>query len=105
MPVLTAEIDRRQEGPLPVTGSLLSVEPGSVMVTALKPAEVGRALVVRLFSLAPEPTEAVLDVRRLPVRQAALANLVEEHERDLAIRDGRVRVPVAPLRPVTVILR
>ncbi len=105
MPVLVEEIPGAQHGPLPSTASLVSVTPGSVMVTAVKPAEVGQALVVRLFSLAEEPVEAVLDVSALPVGQAALANLVEEYERDLPMRGGKVTVTVPPLRPVTVVLR
>ena len=47
-------------GPAPDARPLLSVEPGDVLVSALKPSDDGKALVVRLFNAGTKPAEAKL---------------------------------------------
>ena len=47
-------------GPEPDTRPLLSVEPADVLVTALKPSDDGKGLIVRLFNAGAKPAEARL---------------------------------------------
>ena len=67
-------------GPLPgVPTSLVSVAEPNVVVTAMKRAEEGRALIVRLWELSGQPTTAHLRLNGLiPAGKAQACNLVEE---------------------------
>jgi alpha-mannosidase len=56
---------------------LVSLEPESVLLSALKPAEDGEGLILRFYEAHGEPTQAVLRFSS-PVAQIIEANLVEE---------------------------
>ncbi|MDQ1256114.1 MAG: alpha-mannosidase [Candidatus Hydrogenedentes bacterium] len=62
----------------PVPGSLLSVAPEAVMVTALKPADDGDGLVVRLFNGSAEPCTAALTWSAVQLKQVLHSNLFED---------------------------
>jgi alpha-mannosidase len=64
-------------GALPAEFSLVSLEPESVLLSALKPAEDGEGLILRLYEAHGEPTQAVLRFSS-PVAQIIEANLLEE---------------------------
>lgn len=63
-------------GSLPARGSFLEVLPAAVVVSAVKPPEEGKGLIVRLYNSAPVPVEAQLTLWQ-PVREAALVRLDE----------------------------
>jgi len=105
MPVLTHTVSSAQEGTLPPAASLVSVSDGSVIITAVKPAEVGRGVVVRLFSLDPKVKSTVISTGPIRFETAELCNLMEEPAEPLELSGTRVRVPLRHLTPVTVVLR
>jgi alpha-mannosidase len=51
-------IPRRARGASPKSEPLLRVEPADVLVTAVKPSDDGKALIVRLFGASGKPTNA-----------------------------------------------
>jgi hypothetical protein len=57
-------------------------------------AQPGRGWIVRLVETAGRPTTAVLDVSRFPVDRATLCDLVENDGSNLALRAGKVEVPM-----------
>jgi alpha-mannosidase/mannosylglycerate hydrolase len=86
--------------------SLFHVEAGPVVLSALKPADRGDGVVLRLLN----PTDAVAEaVVRLgfPVHEGRLVRLDEEPDGDgaLALDGGRLRVAVEPRRLRSVLLR
>ena len=84
------------QGPLPgEPTSLVSVAEPNVVVTALKRADEGQALIVRLWELTGQPTTAHLRLNGLiPAAKAQACNLVEEPAAPLEISGGQVAVPV-----------
>jgi alpha-mannosidase len=85
---------------LPATGSFLQVtsprSPGEslpVVVTAVKPAEHGQGVIVRLFNPTGQPVDTVLS-STWPVSQAWLTNLLEEDQTELAVTAGACRLAV-----------
>lgn len=91
--------------PLLATGrSLLSLEPPALVLSALKPAEDGDGLVVRVLNPDGAATTATLRFG-FPLRGAEAVRLDETPSDDaVAVDDGAVRIPVPPhaLRSVRV---
>jgi hypothetical protein len=95
-PLIAVPVQANPKGPLPASPtSLVSVAEPNVMVTAIKLADEGGGLVVRLWEVTGRPTTAHL--RFDPHVRAARAeecNLVEEPQKPLESRDGAVAVPI-----------
>jgi alpha-mannosidase len=90
------------EGALPPTHSFVSIDGTHVVLTALKKAEDGNALIARFYEWAGENDKVTLT---LPpgATSAILTNLMEKPEGSaLSVVDGKVRVPVAPYQIQTV---
>jgi len=91
------------EGALPASHSLIRIEPGNVILTAVKKAEDSDALVFRFFEFEGKTGEVRL---RFPeaARQAALVNLMEKQDAPLALQDGgkETTLTVHPHEIVTV---
>ncbi|MGD8499949.1 MAG: polysaccharide lyase family protein [Phycisphaerales bacterium] len=62
----------------PVQGSILSVEPTSVIVTAFKPSLDGKNWILRLFNAGQRPEKAVLTWAKPPPKTVWMSNLAEE---------------------------
>jgi len=93
------------EGQLSADGlSVLEVEPDELVVSALKKAEREDALALRLYNVSRQ--DAVARVRaHSPLLSARLANLNEEPQEALEVRDGReVNFPVRAGEIVTLLL-
>ncbi len=73
-PLLAVPVDDNT----PVPKSVLSVEPSGVILTAFKPAETGRAWIVRLFNATGEPAEARLTWTKPAPKTVWLSNTAEE---------------------------
>jgi len=103
---LIAQVVRGQGGHLPAVRSWFSVEPGHVMLTALKRAEDGSGWVVRLLELGQCDGTARLT---LPAGQwtAAATDPAERRRRSLSVmqREGRAAVEVAMRKGELVTLR
>jgi alpha-mannosidase len=107
MPIWARLQTEEHEGALPAgSASLCRVVSDRAVITAVKPAEEGGGLVVRLFSYGTKPVDAVLDLGAIPFTTATRCTLMEDPLERLEVSGSRVLVPgVVPLRPVTVLLR
>lgn len=99
---LAARFTPGSAGSLPSRFSLLEME-GDATVTSFRQDSQGR-LVVRLHESRGKPGEAVLKFP-VPVAEARKADLLERPGKELAVEEGRVRVPLGPWEIATFLLR
>jgi alpha-mannosidase len=83
--------------------SWLTVEPENIIVEAVKQAEVGQAVVVRLYESAHRGTRATLRFDG-PVQSVAAVDLMEENPHMLAVTGGKVVFDMAPLEIKTLLV-
>ena len=81
-------------GPAPDTRPLLSVQPGDVLVSALKPSDDGKALIVRLFNAGTKLAQTELAWGRKAPRRLWLSDTGEQAGKKLSARDA-VAVPAS----------
>jgi alpha-mannosidase len=94
----------RCSGTLPRRVSLLTLEPSSLVVTTLKPAQAGTAVALRFFNPSAENVQAVL-TSHLEIRAARKARMDETPLEDLFVGEGsRVTVSVRGHEIVTLLL-
>ena len=75
----------------------------NVQLAALKPAQNGRGVVLRLQETFGRPGEAV--VEGLPANQRAFqATITEDLLEELPLRDGRLRLPMRPWQVATIVV-
>ncbi len=99
---LRAVVADPHDGPLPAAKSFVEVSPTSVVVSAIKLAEEGDGLIVRLWNVAPAPVEARLRLN-LPFRRAFLTDLNERPGEELSPdADNAVRLHLRPRQVQTV---
>jgi alpha-mannosidase len=91
------------EGALPASHSLVGIEPGNVVLTAVKKAEDSDALVFRFFEFEGKAGTVHLHFPE-PARGAALVNLMEKQDTPLVLQDGgkETTLTVHPHEIVTV---
>jgi alpha-mannosidase len=90
------------EGALPPSHSFVSVDGTHVVLTALKKAEDGNALIARFYEWAGESDDVTLNVPP-GATSAKIVNLMEKPEgAALTVVDDKVRVPVTPYQIQTV---
>jgi alpha-mannosidase len=82
-------------GALPAQASLLQVDQPNVIVEAVKKAEDGDDLIVRLYESTGATTSATVRIS-LPVKAAALVNLLEEDATPISMHDGSVALTFTP---------
>jgi alpha-mannosidase len=90
-------------GALPPQASLFSVEPANVMITAVKAAESGRGLVLRLVETDGRAVDASL-MSHWFLRNAAATNLLEEGGKDLPSGGERIKLTFRAHEIKTVVL-
>jgi hypothetical protein len=95
-PLCGVVVAAQPQGPLPGEPTcLISVAEPNVLVTAVKRADDGKALVVRLWELTGQATTAHVQLdRRLPALKAEACNLVEDPSGPLELHDGQLAVPI-----------
>jgi hypothetical protein len=95
-PLLGVVVPANPQGPLPTAPtSLVSVAEPNVLITAVKRADDGQALVVRLWELSGRSLTAHLRLDpHLRATRAGACNLVEDPSGPLELRDGQVSVPI-----------
>jgi alpha-mannosidase len=99
MPLIVREMSPAN-GSLPPSHSFFLVDRPGVVVEAVKVAEDGRAIIVRLYE--SEGGRGPLTVTAvLPVKKAWLASLLEVEEKPLPIKSGSVRLEVHPFEIIT----
>jgi hypothetical protein len=75
-------------------GSLLRVEPASLLVQSVKRAESGEGLVIRLKEVSGKRTTARVAIPSLRFQEAWSCNLVEDPQTKLRVSAGRIEVPI-----------
>ena len=95
-PLATRVLPAGQRGALPAkSASFLSIDAPNVHLTVLKESnQPGRGWIVRLVETEGKTVSATIDVARFPVDRAALCDLVENDDRPLEVKGGKVTVPV-----------
>jgi alpha-mannosidase len=90
-------------GMLPASHSLVEIEPGNVILTAVKKAEDDDALVFRFFEFEGKPRTVHLHFPKA-ASQAAQVNLMEQHDAPLTLSGGgkEATLTVHPYEIVTV---
>ena len=88
-------------GQLPPSGSLLRVEPEALVVSALKRAEDGDGLVLRVYNPTPQARRARLEFPLLAPEKVVLATLEERPQRPLELGDRGVEVELRPWEIIT----
>lgn len=90
------------EGALPAAASFVEVEPASMVLSAVKKAEDGKGLIVRVWHADDEAGEAAIRLFKTPSR-VMRCNLAERDVEDLPVDDeGIVRVSVRSYEILTI---
>jgi hypothetical protein len=94
-PLLGAVTDANPQGKLQANAAgLLRVDEPNVFLVGAKRAEVGSALVLRLWELTGQATTARLQLPFAAAGKAVSCSLVEEPQKPLSVDDGAVEVPL-----------
>jgi alpha-mannosidase len=101
-PLIPVTTEARQ-GVLPASHSFAQIEPGNVILTAVKKAEDSAALIFRFFEFEGKTSEVRLHFPEAAT-QAAQVNLMEKQDAPLSLQDGgkETTVTVHPFEIVTV---
>ena len=75
-----------------LAGSVVQTDRDDVVITAIKKAESGEGVIVRLFKYADGPVSVKLNFKGKPVKQAFLADGLERPQGPLVLKDGKVQV-------------
>jgi alpha-mannosidase len=98
---VNAESQRSGEATVPAEGSFFRLEPGNLILTALKKCEDDNHLVIRFYEAEGFKCQARLRFSK-PITQAWATNLIEEEEGPLPLSgDGAVQLMVKPWEIVT----
>ena len=89
------------KGKLPSSSSFLSIDVDDVVIDTVKQSEDGNDLIVRLYEAHGRGSIGRLQLG-LPVRKAALVDLMEEHPTNLPIREDAVELHFGPYEIHTV---
>jgi mannosylglycerate hydrolase len=91
---LRAVFTGTHRGDLPSAGSFVTVEPDTVVVSAVKAAETGDGFIVRIYNVGDEPVEGRLRLWR-PFKRATLVNLNEEELEELDVPGESAEIVLA----------
>jgi mannosylglycerate hydrolase len=92
------------KGELAAGASLLSIQPGTLVLSALRAAENGEGIIVRLYNIASQPTGGEVRLEE-PYAAVELADLKEEPLGPAEVEDGRVRLSAKPNEVITLRFR
>ncbi|MDO8587497.1 MAG: polysaccharide lyase family protein [Armatimonadota bacterium] len=90
---------------VPISASLLAVSPDNVCLQALKRAESGQGIIVRLREVGGKAARATISLQSLRVNGAWKCNLLEEPKSKLGISHSQITVEVPANGLATVLLR
>lgn len=103
-PLIAEVLEPNKKGRALPTASVCSVDAPNVSIQAIKQAESGKGIIIRLRELSGKKTTAVINVKAGKFKQAHLCNLVEDPKTRLTLTKGKVTVPVAARGLATVLL-
>ena len=96
----------RKDGPLaPDTMSFCSVDKPNVMLTALKRAEDGDGIIIRLIETQGKKTTASVTLPQVAIKEAILTNLVEENKDRAIFTKHEIQVNLKAFGITTVRIR
>ena len=88
------------KGQLAPKAGLLSIAPSALVLSALKAAENGQGIIVRLYNIASQPTWGEVRLEE-PCEAVEVLNLNEEPLGQAEVDDGRVRLSLKPNEMIT----
>ena len=88
------------KGELAPKASLLSVAPSALVLSALRAADDGQGIIVRLYNIASQPTWGEVRLEK-PYAAVEVVNLNEEPLDQAEVEDGRVRLSLKPNEIIT----
>lgn len=94
------QISRNRAGDLSPAASLYAIDNDALVLSAIKKAENGNSVVVRLFNPTALEQKAVLKMG-IPVKEAWQTNLIEKRERALPMECGAVELCIGPGKIIT----
>lgn len=94
VPCQTVFLEGPSGGSLPVASGFCQLDQPNVVVRAIKRAEDGKGIVVRLAEVAGQDTDVMLQLPYLELGQVLYTNVVEEDQRVVAHERHQVRVHV-----------
>jgi len=98
---LVTRATKPHPGVLPTTQSFFQTDRAGVIIEAIKVAEEGKAVIVRLYE--SEGSRGVVELSTaLPAKKAVLTNLIEEEEAALSLTKGSLKLTLKPFEIVTV---
>jgi len=104
-PLIAVPVEANPNGPLAApSGSLIEIAEPNVFLVGAKKAEASDALVLRLWEVSGKATTAHVRVPLLKPKKATAANLVEEPQGELELKDGTIAVPLRASGLATVLL-
>jgi mannosylglycerate hydrolase len=92
------------KGRLAPAASLLSIAPNSLVLSALKAADDGQGIIVRLYNIASQPTSGEVRLAE-PYAAVEVVNLNEEPLGAAEVADGGVRLSLKPNEIITLRFR
>ncbi len=98
---LVARVLDPHQGPLPAVHSFFAIGGNGVILDAVKLAEEGRGLVLRIYEANGNAERAVLRFHR-PPQTAVLADLLEKETAPLPLKEGRLELDFRPFEIKTV---
>ena len=105
-PLLAFVAPGNVSGSLPATGEFLRLEPGNLIMTALKRYEDDDSISLRFYEAEGRANEAAHIKLFRPIKQAWKTNLIEEEPEPVAVNsDGTVKLDVKPWEIVTLKLQ
>jgi len=88
-PLITSVLKEKREGNLPESMSFCQLDKTNVLITALKQAEDGKGLIIRLTETEGEETDVVLSLPNMRINEAYKTDLVENNKEKLSF-DGNM---------------
>ena len=101
-PLMSLPVDGDNEGALPTAMSFCRVDPPNLLLTALKRAEDGRGIIVRLVETEGRNVRAKITLPFLNLAQAHRTDLVEEDQEVLPLIADSVEATVEPFGICTI---
>jgi alpha-mannosidase len=95
VPLRTVALDAAQSGDLPPRHSFLELTASNIVIEAVKQAEEGDALIVRLYESANRRTEVALRCG-FPVGTVEIVNLMEEKPEPVEVKENTVTLAFRP---------
>ena len=96
-PLIAETIQGRKDGPLPVGQmSFCQIDQPNVLLTALKQAEDGNGLILRLTETQGQESTATVTLPHVVITDVQRTNVVEEPRGEYSFTEHEIRVPLRP---------